>query len=135
MTQEHIFEFKKCIARCWLEPSDKIKDLSGYLHQSIVRSASFVFFRIFENSDRSFKIMTATAGEDRGGFNKFPKQQILIEATKHIVAELGGSVGAKIDRSERDYVEFSGKGSREEITEFLDHILNLVEKQAALDKV
>jgi len=87
-----------------ISSSDKLGPHRGH---SKITAENYVLLRIVKEEDKTYKVMTATAGEDDNSSTAYPQQAQLMEAAENQFCPISQAWEKdKRDRENRAYVEF-----------------------------
>jgi hypothetical protein len=84
----------------------KSKKLETEQRQYKIVAENYVLLRILIENDKTYKVMTATAGEYDHSFSAYPHQAQLMEAAVKAFSPICDDWKDKHDHKNRDYAEF-----------------------------
>lgn len=87
-----------------IDHSPKFNDTPG--HYKAYTEDGVILFRIRADGERSYTVMTATAGEDDGTLSPYPDKERLMAAAKDAFTNQCASPRGKFDRNGIPYVQF-----------------------------
>lgn len=97
--------------------------LSTQQEEYQVTSGPYVFFRMIRDAV-GFRLMTATAGDERSAFRAYADQETLINATAKVLTERRMEWVTKEDRCRRPYIETNVDLDKEALVHLSTRILD-----------
>jgi hypothetical protein len=86
-----------------IRTSEKLKSEKA---QSKIVAGGYVILRVLRNADDTYRVMTATAGEDDKSHAAFPNTQLLLKIADMVYRPIAERVVTNADHSNRPYLEF-----------------------------